>query len=109
MASGGSASAGWTTCFGAATSTSRQADGRSSPPKPPDAIACPCVRSHHGELAAGVPTTNIVRQIVLFGARSRDGWGVGLTILTALANLLPLLSPEEGLSGPLPRRPTRGG
>ena len=31
----------------------------------------------------------------MFGARSRDGWGVGLTILTALANLLPLLSPEE--------------
>jgi len=49
----------------------------------------------HGELAAGVPTTNVVRQIVLFGARSRDGWGVGLTILTALANLLPLLSQEE--------------
>src|SRR6266567_7687036 len=30
----------------------------------------------HGALAAGVPTTNVVRQIVLFGARSRDGWGV---------------------------------
>src|SRR6266699_5173102 len=49
----------------------------------------------HGALAAGVPTTNVVRQIVLFGARSRDGWGVGLTILTALANLLPLLPQEE--------------
>jgi hypothetical protein len=31
----------------------------------------------------------------LFGAHSRDGWGVGLTILTALANLLPLLPQEE--------------
>ena len=31
----------------------------------------------------------------LFGARSRDGWGVGLTILTALANLLPVLPEEE--------------
>ena len=49
----------------------------------------------HGALAAGVPATKVVRQIVSFGARSRDGWGVGLTILTALANLLPLLSQEE--------------
>ena len=32
---------------------------------------------------------------MLFGARNRDGWGVGLTILTALANLLPVLSEEE--------------
>src|SRR5258706_8153781 len=49
----------------------------------------------HGELAAGVPPPAVVRQIVLFGARNRDGWGVGLTILTALANLLPLLPQEE--------------
>src|SRR5213078_2717576 len=54
MASGGSASAGWTTYFGAATSTSRQADGRSSSPKPPDAIACPCVRSHHHHRASNL-------------------------------------------------------
>jgi hypothetical protein len=32
---------------------------------------------------------------VLFGVRNRDGWGVGLTILTALANLLPVLPEEE--------------
>jgi hypothetical protein len=31
----------------------------------------------------------------LFGARNRDGWGIGLTILTALANLLPALPDEE--------------
>jgi len=49
----------------------------------------------HGELAAGMPPPDVIRQIVLFGARSRDGWGVGLTILTALANLLPLLPQEE--------------
>jgi nitrite reductase/ring-hydroxylating ferredoxin subunit len=49
----------------------------------------------HGELAAGVPPAEIVRQIALFGARSRDGWGVGLTILTALANLIPVLPEEE--------------
>ena len=48
----------------------------------------------HGELAAGVPVADIVRQVALFGAQNRDGWGVGLTILTALANLLPVL-PEN--------------
>ena len=48
----------------------------------------------HGQLVADVPRADIVRQVALFGARNRDGWGVGLTILTALANLLPVL-PEE--------------
>jgi hypothetical protein len=37
-----------------------------------------------------------VRQAALFGAENRDGWGIGLTILTALANLLPVL-PEKGV------------
>ena len=49
----------------------------------------------HGQLAADVPFADIVRQVVLFGAQNRDGWDVGLTILTALANLLPLLPEEE--------------
>ena len=49
----------------------------------------------HGQLAAGVPQAEIVRQVALFGAQNRDGWGVGLTILTALANLLPVLPEEE--------------
>jgi nitrite reductase/ring-hydroxylating ferredoxin subunit len=49
----------------------------------------------HGQLAADVPPADVVRQAALFGARNRDGWGVGLTILTALANLLPVLSEEE--------------
>jgi nitrite reductase/ring-hydroxylating ferredoxin subunit len=49
----------------------------------------------HGQLAADVPPADIVRQVALFGAQNRDGWGVGLTILTALANLLPILLPEE--------------
>jgi nitrite reductase/ring-hydroxylating ferredoxin subunit len=49
----------------------------------------------HGQLAADVPAAEIVRQVALFGAQNRDGWGVGLTILTALANLLPVLSEEE--------------
>ena len=49
----------------------------------------------HGQLAADVPRADIVRQVALFGAQNRDGWGVGLTILTALANLLSALPEEE--------------
>lgn len=49
----------------------------------------------HGQLAAGVPAVEIVRQAALFGARNRDGWSAGLTILTALGNVLPLLGEEE--------------
>jgi hypothetical protein len=45
----------------------------------------------HGQLATDVPPADIVRQLALFGAQNRDGWGVGLTSLTALANLLPML------------------
>ena len=52
------------------------------------------VKAVHGQLAAEVPTVDIVRQVALFGAQNRDGWDVGLTIHIALANLLPLL-PEE--------------
>ncbi|WP_208866386.1 Rieske (2Fe-2S) protein [Paraburkholderia lacunae] len=49
----------------------------------------------HGQLAADLPMADIVRQVALFGAHNRDGWGVGLTILTALANLFPMLSEDE--------------
>jgi nitrite reductase/ring-hydroxylating ferredoxin subunit len=49
----------------------------------------------HGQLAANVPRADIVRQVTLFGTQNRDGWGVGLTILTTLANLLPMLAHEE--------------
>jgi nitrite reductase/ring-hydroxylating ferredoxin subunit len=49
----------------------------------------------HGQLAARVPPADIVRQVALFGAKNRDGWGVGLTILTALSNLLAMLPEEE--------------
>ncbi|MCA6116999.1 Rieske (2Fe-2S) protein [Bradyrhizobium sp. WSM 1738] len=52
-------------------------------------------RAVHGQLAAGVPQAEIARQVALFGAQNRDGWGVGLTILTALANLLPVLPEGE--------------
>ncbi|CAB3738008.1 Rieske (2Fe-2S) protein [Paraburkholderia rhynchosiae] len=48
-------------------------------------------KSVQGQLAAGVPVAEIVRQVARFGAKNRDGWGVGLTVLTALANLLSVL------------------
>ena len=49
----------------------------------------------HGQLVADVAQADIVRQVALFGAQNRDGWSAGLTILTALANLLPALPEEE--------------
>src|SRR5258708_4861947 len=52
-------------------------------------------KAMHGQLAAGVPQAEIVREVALVGAQNRDGWGVGLTILTALANLLPVLPQED--------------
>ena len=49
----------------------------------------------HGQLAAGQPPSAVIRQAALFGARNRDGWDTGLTILTALGGLLPFLSEED--------------
>src|SRR5215472_12481667 len=49
-----------------------------------------------GLLGLGVPQVDVVRQVALFGAQNRDGWNVGLTILTALGNLLPMLPEEDG-------------
>jgi len=37
----------------------------------------------------------LVSEAVRFGVTHRDGWGVGLTILTALGNLIPILPEEE--------------
>ena len=48
-----------------------------------------------GQLAAGQSSSEVVRQVALFGTRNRDGWDTGLTILTALGQLLPFLSEEE--------------
>ena len=49
-----------------------------------------------GLLEAGVTADEIVRRGVAFGTRYRDtGWGAGLTVLVAMANVLPS-----------PRRPT---
>jgi nitrite reductase/ring-hydroxylating ferredoxin subunit len=49
-----------------------------------------------GARAAGVDDLTLVRDAALFGARMRDGFGIGMTILTALANVLPELPEEEG-------------
>jgi nitrite reductase/ring-hydroxylating ferredoxin subunit len=44
----------------------------------------------------GVDYREIVRRGVLYGTRNRAaGWASGLTILTAMANLVPHLAPEE--------------
>ena len=48
-----------------------------------------------GQLASGVPAPEIIQQVALFGLQNRDGWGIGLTILTAFGNLLPVLPEEE--------------
>ena len=45
--------------------------------------------------ADGVAGVEVVRAAALFGAKSRDDWGGGLTVLAALANLLPALEEEE--------------
>jgi nitrite reductase/ring-hydroxylating ferredoxin subunit len=48
-----------------------------------------------GLLSAAVAPADILRQAALFGAANRDGWSAGLTVLTALGNLLPHLGEEE--------------
>lgn len=48
-----------------------------------------------GQLMAGVPAREILRQAALFAVQNRDGWGIGATILTALGNLLRVLPEEE--------------
>jgi nitrite reductase/ring-hydroxylating ferredoxin subunit len=49
-----------------------------------------------GLLEAGVPAADIVRVGVDFGTANRaQGWGSGLTVLVAMANLLPWLDPAD--------------
>jgi nitrite reductase/ring-hydroxylating ferredoxin subunit len=45
-------------------------------------------------LRAGVDYRDIIRPIALFGVERRDDWASGMTILTAMANLIPHLQPE---------------
>jgi nitrite reductase/ring-hydroxylating ferredoxin subunit len=63
-----------------------------------------------GQLTAGVPAPEILRQAALFAVQNRDGWGIGATILTALGNLLAVLPDQETYLALFPRRPEgRGG
>jgi nitrite reductase/ring-hydroxylating ferredoxin subunit len=49
-----------------------------------------------GLLDADVPTAEIVERGVAFGARHRGpGWGAGLSVLVAMANLMPRLDPGD--------------
>jgi nitrite reductase/ring-hydroxylating ferredoxin subunit len=48
-----------------------------------------------GQLAAGVAPLEILCQAALFGVKNLNGWGTGMTVLTALGNLLPILPEEE--------------
>jgi nitrite reductase/ring-hydroxylating ferredoxin subunit len=49
-----------------------------------------------GLLEAGVPAADVVRVGVEFGTANRaQGWGSGLTVLVAMANLLPWLDPAD--------------
>ena len=45
-------------------------------------------------LRAGGDHREIVRTVALYGLRNRDDWASGLTILTAMANLVPRLDEE---------------
>src|SRR5690349_23804215 len=61
-----------------------------------DDISLVVAKSVLGLLDAGVPAAEIVRTGVEFGARyRRQGWGAGLTVLVAMANLLPQLDPAD--------------
>jgi nitrite reductase/ring-hydroxylating ferredoxin subunit len=48
-----------------------------------------------GQLAADVAPLDIVRQAALFGAEHLDGWTSGMTILTALGYLIPMLPKQD--------------
>src|SRR5437764_4933595 len=48
-----------------------------------------------GATAAGVPGRELARDALLYGAAHRDRWGVGLTTLMAVADLLPVLDEDD--------------
>ena len=61
-----------------------------------DDISLVVAKSVLGLLDAGVAASDIVRTGVEFGTRYRSsGWGAGLTVLVAMANLLPHLAPDD--------------
>ncbi len=61
-----------------------------------DDITLVVAKSVLGLLEAGVSPAEIVRTGVEYGTRYRgSGWGAGLTVLVAMANLLPHLDPDD--------------
>jgi nitrite reductase/ring-hydroxylating ferredoxin subunit len=48
-----------------------------------------------GATAAGVPSQDLVRDALLYGVTHRESWGVGLTTLMTLADILPMLDDED--------------
>jgi nitrite reductase/ring-hydroxylating ferredoxin subunit len=48
-----------------------------------------------GLIGEGVDPRTLVREAVIFGTRHRDGWGAGLTVLTALGNLIKFLPNDD--------------
>jgi nitrite reductase/ring-hydroxylating ferredoxin subunit len=61
-----------------------------------DNISLVIAKSVLGLLDAGVPASEVVRTGMEFGVRYRGaGWGSGLTVLVAMANLLPHLAPHD--------------
>jgi nitrite reductase/ring-hydroxylating ferredoxin subunit len=48
-----------------------------------------------GAMTAGIPATELVRDALLYGVAHRDRWGVGLTTLMAIADLLAVLDEED--------------
>ncbi|MEO8696647.1 MAG: Rieske 2Fe-2S domain-containing protein [Acidimicrobiales bacterium] len=61
-----------------------------------DDISLVIAKSVLGLLDTGVAPAEIVRTGMEFGARYRsEGWGAGLTVLVAMANLLPQLATDD--------------
>lgn len=61
-----------------------------------DDISLVVAKSVLGLLDAGVAASEIVRTGVEFGVNyRRSGWGAGLTVLVAMANLVPQLDPAD--------------
>ena len=62
----------------------------------PSQAQAPATTGGEAAAAAGVELGAIVRTGVEFGATyRRGGWGTGLTVLTAMGNLVPHLDPED--------------
>ena len=61
-----------------------------------DGLTLVIAKSALGLLESGVDAAEIVRVGLEFGTRYRDaGWGAGLTVLVAMANLLPHLDDDD--------------